>query len=210
MKTLLALAIAAALCVPLAAQDNDLNIFGGKQQTATRNFSIAHHFYTVKYEYNDSYASIPATYPPGVAHYSAWITVSEVVNRATSAIGKPFAGQYTMEGCFEDDPSTLVESALKGDGKLTPEIIASLKEQRGALAFEAMPLYRESNGVIFITKRGERDLKAIVVDGKPLWGTIPVAPLSGLTSGTGVTLLAPGTIIVSNGTSCVGDCGGKK
>jgi hypothetical protein len=70
-------------------------------------------FYVIKFVYNDSFCTIPATNPPGRPHYSATITVYEVKDGDTVVIGKPFSGTYTAGKCYEDEPTGLIDQAKK-------------------------------------------------------------------------------------------------
>jgi hypothetical protein len=79
---------------------------------AERTYQGDGHFYIIHFTYDAGLSMIPATSPVGQLHYSALITVSEIVNGAKKEIAT-FNGQYTERGCFEDDPQTLVEMALK-------------------------------------------------------------------------------------------------
>jgi hypothetical protein len=189
------LAFALLAFLPLSAQITLTALATVSTQKAERTLAIEHHFYIVDYEYNPDYSEVPLTNPPGTPHYDATITISEVVDGRKKAVGSPFGGKYTLGGCYEDDPSTLIESALKDAKQLTPEIAAELKTQRDAIAFEQMPLYAEVGGVITITARGKRDLKAIVIDGKTLWGTVPPPSQTSFSSIT--------TIPFSNGSNTV-------
>jgi hypothetical protein len=78
--------------------------------TAQRTYQEAGHFYVIDFDYSTDYATIPLTNPPGQPHYNAEITVYEIVdgNKKQLAI---FGGQYTANGCFEDDPKYLVDKA---------------------------------------------------------------------------------------------------
>lgn len=80
-------------------------------QTATRNYSDSTGFYVIHFAYNDGYARVPATNPPGAPHYDATITVSRVIDGKEVQIGKPFGGTYVEGGCFEDASDYLVKLA---------------------------------------------------------------------------------------------------
>src|SRR5277367_2284937 len=134
-----------------------------KPQHATSSLEVDNHFFIVEFTYQMNYASVPITYPPGATHYGAQIVVFEIVNGKKEPIGKPFPGEYTGGLCFEDDPVALVENTLKANGRLTASILAALSKIKEARAFEAQPLYSENDGIITVTPRGERDLKAVVV-----------------------------------------------
>jgi len=74
--------------------------------------------YVVVYRVCDTCTmSVPATYPAGQAHYPAEISVFEQRGLDRIAVFKPWDGQWTADGCFEDDPKTLVEAALKESKK---------------------------------------------------------------------------------------------
>lgn len=96
---------------------------------AERKVTYSNAFYIVTYEYNKSYASIPATMPQGQPHYAATITVSEVVDGVKARVCEPFSGSYTENGCFEDDPKMLVEKALAIRGHFYPKTFQSVIER---------------------------------------------------------------------------------
>jgi hypothetical protein len=86
--------------------------FGNR--VATRDYQFDDRFFIVRYEYNPfGITSVPSTMGESQAHYSANITVSEIVNGRAVELSK-HGGVYTERGCFEDDPKTLVLNALKG------------------------------------------------------------------------------------------------
>lgn len=75
-------------------------------------------WYIVRYDYDDRYATVPATNPPGKPHYDATITVYRLVGKR-EIVGWPFAGTYVEGGCFEDVPENWVKIAL--DNEAHPE-----------------------------------------------------------------------------------------
>lgn len=79
---------------------------------AQRAYQNSGHFYIIDFDYNTEWATVPVTNPPGQPHYSAKITVSEIVDGEKKELAT-FGGQYTEKGCFEDDPASLVTQALK-------------------------------------------------------------------------------------------------
>lgn len=80
---------------------------------AERTVTYSNRFFVISYDYNTSSCLIPLTYPPGEPHYSATITVYEVIKGEKIKVCEPFSGQYIEKGCFEDNPETLVKQALK-------------------------------------------------------------------------------------------------
>lgn len=79
-----------------------------KKQTISRLVTVSNTLYVVTYEYSPEGAvSVPATSPPGQPHHDCTVTVYRA-----QQVGKPFAGQVTPEGCFEDVPSDMVGKAL--------------------------------------------------------------------------------------------------
>lgn len=63
-------------------------------------------------EYGNCMLFVPSTMPAGQPHYSATISVFD--NKKIQ-VGQAFPGQWTHDGCFEDDPVALVEKALGHD-----------------------------------------------------------------------------------------------
>lgn len=88
------------------------NKFQNQQRTAQRTYAENGHYYIIHFLYDTMLAYIPATYPEGKLHYDAVITVNEVIDGKEILIAT-FGGQYTHDGCFEDDPKYLVETAIK-------------------------------------------------------------------------------------------------
>jgi len=80
---------------------------------AQRTFEDSTGFYLIRFDYDTGWALTPSTYPPGQPHYTSLITVLQVIDGETGAIGEPFWGVYTEGGCFEDNPETLVQWAKK-------------------------------------------------------------------------------------------------
>ena len=80
---------------------------------ATRTVTVEGTEYQVVYEYQPMYATIPLTNPPGAPHYTAVIQIKRFENGQFVNLGESFGGQYTDNGCFEDDPETLVKELLK-------------------------------------------------------------------------------------------------
>lgn len=80
---------------------------------AERTYTYSNRFFVVCYDYCTDYYMIPATLPPGEPHYSATITVYEVIKGEKIKVCEPFSGQYIEKGCFEDAPESLVQQALK-------------------------------------------------------------------------------------------------
>jgi hypothetical protein len=78
---------------------------------AERTYQGDGHFYIIHFTYNTEFAMIPSVVG-AQPHYTASITVSEIIDGAKKEISS-FGGQYTEKGCFEDDPKSLVEQALK-------------------------------------------------------------------------------------------------
>jgi hypothetical protein len=108
MKLKVTLILAAAVAVASSA------VFGGwtytppKKQTISRTCTVSNQLYVVCYEYSpEGPVWVPATSPPGQAHYDCKVTVYKA-----EQVGKAFDGQVTMEGCFEDVPSDMVVKAL--------------------------------------------------------------------------------------------------
>jgi hypothetical protein len=147
----------------------DLTYFGGSTRTVVRTAELGGHFFVVEYLVQfGGLTFVPSTYPAGKPHYSAAITVFEVVGGSKVQIGKTFDGQYTDdEGCFEDDPLSLIELAYAKKPPAT--VIWAIAEKRDRAAFEAMPLYRESDGVLEVTAKGKRDLYQVKIGNRVLW-----------------------------------------
>ena len=82
---------------------------------AERTYQADGHFYVINFVYDPMYAFVPAVIGNAQAHYDAKISVYEVVNGEKQLIAS-FGGQYTENGCFEDDPKSLVEYARKKAG----------------------------------------------------------------------------------------------
>lgn len=66
---------------------------------------------------SDCTVSVPLTNPLGQPHYQAKIRIFVETGNEThyerALLYGPFSGQWTKDGCFEDDPKTLVEFALE-------------------------------------------------------------------------------------------------
>ena len=170
--------------------------------------TIPKHLYLVEFELDgSSLISVPATNPPGVLHYSAAISVFEVVDGHQVAIGYPFSGQYTGGKCFEDVPEDLVLWALvQGHDEMAvgaSEVGKALLAAKAAREFEAQPLYRQSGAVLAVTGKGARDLDQVLVDGKVVWtrpGYVEKKDFS-LNAGS-----ATNSYMVLDGTSSIGGC----
>lgn len=80
---------------------------------AKRTLELPGHFILIEAEYDESWATVPATNPPGQPHYSAMIKVSEVLDGEQRLIAQIDDGTWTPNGCFEDDPLMLTELALR-------------------------------------------------------------------------------------------------
>ena len=80
--------------------------------THERTWAEHGHVYVVSYRVERPGMSIPLTNLPGGVHYDASITVFRVVEGRHQRVAS-FDGQYTDEGCFEDDPKALVQWALE-------------------------------------------------------------------------------------------------
>lgn len=116
--------------------------------------------YLVKYDvpecspkdgWSNCTVSAPATFPPGQSHYKATITVYVYGQSGDSAWlvpFRPFPGQWTEQGCSEDDPTTLVKYALehKNDPKLTPPI-AHIQDGSGGLSNKAFTATRDGKNI---------------------------------------------------------------
>jgi hypothetical protein len=114
-----------------------------KTETAIRTLERADGFYVVEYRYG-GFATVPLTNPPGPPHYGAEITVFRVVDGKRQQIGQPFGGEYTVNGCFEDDPKVLVEYAIKHkDGP--PHEPAKIES-----SIEQFPIVSGSTGIIAV------------------------------------------------------------
>lgn len=74
-------------------------------KTADRKYTDSTGKYVIRYKYEDDMA-----YRTGndILHFRAEITVYKRERGKMKLISPPFKGQYTKEGCFEDDPKTLV------------------------------------------------------------------------------------------------------
>ena len=91
----------------------------GKFQTrsAERSVFVDGRFYKINYEYQPQYAMVPLTSPPGQPHYTAVIQVYVLKENGFTKVGESFGGYYTDAGCFEDDPTTLVNQAIEAQSK---------------------------------------------------------------------------------------------
>lgn len=91
-------------------------------QNHERTISLSHRDYVVVYKVcmggsDCSTNFVPATFPAGQMHYRATISVFEQRGLERIRIYRDWEGLWTREGCFEDDPKTLVESALESATK---------------------------------------------------------------------------------------------
>ena len=77
-----------------------------------RTWQDATGFYVIGFDIDMTSALIPMTNPPGQPHYAARITVALIVDGQKHVLDI-LRGQWTPEGCFEDDPATLVRIALE-------------------------------------------------------------------------------------------------
>jgi hypothetical protein len=116
MKTKLLLII--FLMVQVSLAQTTLEYRQSEDQTAERTYQDSTGFYIIHFEYNTASCSIPLTNPPGQPHYFATITVYKIVEGKKTQIGEPFSGQYTENGCFEDEPSYLINSAKQQSKKV--------------------------------------------------------------------------------------------
>lgn len=220
MKIRLAI-LAVVLAASLPAQSSITALGWSSTEStahASRTVEAPGHFYIVEYEYSTKVATMTLVGCDhcNKAHYAAAIDVFEIVSGVRKRIGIKHYGKYTVEGCFEDDPMALVDLALMVDGESAndvnrPDIVAFQEWRRDEVArkaFEAMPLYEVSDGVLSITERGKRDLKAVTVGDLVLWGVVPIKTetLNGDISGTGaLTLTVPftGTLTTLNAGECI-------
>jgi hypothetical protein len=83
----------------------------------TRNYSDTNGFFVVQFDVNESFVSRPATFPEGVPHYDAVITVFKVVDGKMEKVCPAWSGEFTDGKCYEDKLSDLVAMALKKAGK---------------------------------------------------------------------------------------------
>lgn len=168
----------------------------GPLSHASRTVEAPGHFYIVDYAYSTGMAFKTLMGCIGgadcnKAHYDATIKVFEIVNGVRIQLGPERSGKYTVEGCFEDDPLMLIEAALSAGYKLTEQrdgFHAWRKKEEARKVFEAMPLYELFDGVLRITERGKRDLKAITVDDVAIWGSAPRGSSTSLTDTSGWTI----------------------
>jgi hypothetical protein len=155
----------------IGSASTELTYFGNSTRKVVRTAELGGHFFVVEYLVNYGGTTfVPATYPSGKPHYGAVITVFEIVAGAKAQIGTAFDGQYTDdEGCFEDDPLSLILGAYGAADKVPAGVTAAIQEKRERDAFEKMPLYSESAGVLQITAKGKRDLYQVKIGERVLW-----------------------------------------
>ncbi|MFA5378120.1 MAG: hypothetical protein WC455_20375 [Dehalococcoidia bacterium] len=84
-----------------------------EQKTVTKTHQDTNGFFVIKFDYDDSWFSRPATMPEGVPHYDAKITVFRVIDGKTVQVCEPWRGVFTDGQCFEDNLSDIVGKALK-------------------------------------------------------------------------------------------------
>src|SRR5689334_5985030 len=100
MRVFLTVTLFLAVTLGLAAQVGQLsipqNLYSSQpRKVASRTVDIPHHFYIVEYDYDSGSATVPLTWPAGQSHYSAKISVFEVVDGEKRLLDKPFDGEYT-------------------------------------------------------------------------------------------------------------------
>ncbi len=105
MKTILFTLI---LCAGMQLQ---AQTFESEMQTDEITFSDSTGFFIIRFVYDGSYCSIPATYPAGCPHYDATVIVSQVTDGKEKKLGDQFQWTYTKQKCYEDNPATLVRYA---------------------------------------------------------------------------------------------------
>lgn len=99
---------------PIALSYN--TVYEKEYVSAERTHQDSTGFYLIHFEYDSRFCTIPMTNPPGQPHYSAEITVYKIMDGKKQMIGEPFPGEYTPNGCFEDDPVYLIQEA-KGQNR---------------------------------------------------------------------------------------------
>ncbi len=135
--------------------------------------------------------SVPATMPPGQPHYSAKITVIDtgMISSTCSGVvvtcavygekiqvGQTFSGQWTPDGCFEDDPVALVEKVLGHDHNTislkVPDISTTgtlkvITDGSGTLMFKGDCWGSSTGGGCTVAQCGDGqiNLKPTLVDG---------------------------------------------
>lgn len=105
MKTLL---IFLFLCAGMQLQAQ-IEEPGQKSDEIT--FSDSTGFFTIRFNYDDSWYTVPSTNPPGCEHYRAEITVNQIIDGKPVLLGKSFPWTYTKQKCYEDKPAMLVRYA---------------------------------------------------------------------------------------------------
>lgn len=70
-------------------------------------------FFVIEYNYTTEWFTQPLTNPIGDPHYSATITIYQIINDKKVLLDKPFSGVYIVNGCWEDKPETLVKATMK-------------------------------------------------------------------------------------------------
>jgi hypothetical protein len=144
------------------------------QKQAEITYKDSSGFYVIKFVYNDTYCMIPATYPAGCPHYSATITVYEVMDGDTVVIGKPFPGTYTGGKCYEDEPAGLIDQAKKQVENLKMEPAKEGKLQlKPADSIATLSTFGTESLVWNMST-----LRDSITPPKPVYDTIPVIMLA--------------------------------
>ena len=83
--------------------------------------------YSIKFVYNDSFVTRPATMPLGVPHYDATITVYTKTINGLEAVSEPFKGIFTDGKCWEDNPDSILR--LVGEIRYVPVPYPDLEQE---------------------------------------------------------------------------------
>lgn len=143
-------------------------LFTAGEKTVTRNYQISNEYYTIEFKFNTSWFSRPATLPAGHPHYAAKITVCQIINGQRLKVGDTFDGQYTEHGCFEDEPSSLVQRAklieampptptnCVATASTDQSVEQSLSQVRATLSSDISAILKNFTAIIMLTDTIEK------------------------------------------------------
>ena len=153
--------------------------------TSEKNYNDSTGFYVIRFDYDDSWWTIPATYPPGPPHYDATITVYQIKDGKKEVLGEPFVGFFTDGKCYEDEPGYLVRKAKVLDD---PELKEGYLEAdysdpiwdyiTDGTPIDSIPTELPSSGTLFLTPDSTLTFASLYAIPDPiLTDTIPVVML---------------------------------